>query len=143
VRWAQWGLIALLLLAVLGVSIVVVRSIYQTAALPRRAVGSNTPEPRRPIEDARPLALAAKAETGLPVGRPVPPSSPPPGRVVTTRASGIVQSVNPRARTLVLQDMGAAAAARRLRVALAPDARVVLSERDDRAEDPATRSRRR
>jgi hypothetical protein len=41
------------------------------------------------------------------------------------------------------QDMGAAAAARRLRVALAPDARVVLSERDDRAEDPATRSRRR
>jgi len=60
---------------------------------------------------------------------------PPAGRVVTTRSSGIVLSVNPRARTLVLQDMGAATEAWRLRVELAPDARVVLSERDDRAED--------
>jgi hypothetical protein len=65
----------------------------------------------------------------------MPPSSPPPARVVTTRSSGIVQSVNPRARTLVLQDMGAAGAASQLRVELAPEARVVLSERDDRAED--------
>jgi len=56
-------------------------------------------------------------------------------RVVTTRSSGIVLSVNPSARTLVLQDMEAAAEVRRLRVELAPDARVVLSERDDQAED--------
>ncbi|MGH7752359.1 MAG: hypothetical protein ACREN5_06055, partial [Gemmatimonadales bacterium] len=134
VPWARWGLIALLL-AVVGVSIVVGRSIYETADLPRRAVGSNTSEPARQIEEARPLAPASKADTDLPVGPPVPPSSPPPVRVVTTRSSGIVLSVNPRARTLLLEDMGAAAAASRLRVELAPDARVVLSERDDRAED--------
>ncbi len=130
----RWGLIALLL-AVVGVSMVVGRSIYQTTDLARRAVGSNTPEPARQIEDARPLAPASKAEPVSPGGRPVPPSSPPPVRVVTTRSSGIVLSVNPRARTLVLQDMGAAAEAWRLGVELAPDARVVLSERDDRAED--------
>jgi hypothetical protein len=46
-----------------------------------------------------------------------------------------VLGVNPGARTLVLQDMGAAAEAGRLLVELAPDARVVLSERDDRAGD--------
>jgi hypothetical protein len=56
-------------------------------------------------------------------------------RVVTARSSGIVLAVNPSARTLLMQDMGAAAEASRLRVELAPDARVVLSERDDRAED--------
>jgi hypothetical protein len=55
-------------------------------------------------------------------------------RVVTTRSSGIVLSVNARARTLVLEDR-AAAAASPLRVELAPDGRVVLSERDDRAGD--------
>jgi hypothetical protein len=135
-RWrsrVRWGLIVLLL-AVVGVSIVVGRSIYETADLRRRAV-SNTPEPARQIEEARPLAPASKADTDLPVGPPVPPSSPPPVRVVTTRSSGIVLAVNPRARTLVLEDMGAAAAASRLRVELAPDARVVLSERDDRADD--------
>jgi hypothetical protein len=134
VRWGWWGLIALLL-AVVGGSIVVGRSIYQTADLARRAVGSNTPEPTRQSEEARPLGPASKAEPVPPAARPVPPSSPPPVRVITTRSSGIVLSVNPRARTLVLQDMGAAAEAWRLRVELAPDARVVLSERDDRAED--------
>jgi hypothetical protein len=46
VRWGRWGLIALLL-AVVGVSIVVGRSIYQTADRPRGAVGSNPPEPAR------------------------------------------------------------------------------------------------
>ncbi len=130
----RWGLIVLLL-AVVGVSIVVGRSIYQPADLPRRAVSSHTPEPARQPEDARPLAPASKADTRLPVGPPVPPSSPSPVRVVTTRSSGLVLSVNPRARTLVLEDRGAAAAASGLRVELAPDARVVLSERDDRAED--------
>lgn len=130
----RWGLIVLLLVVV-GVSIVVGRSIYQPADLPRRAVGSNTPEPARQPEDARPLAPASTADPGLPVGPPVPPASPPPVRVVATRSSGLVLSVNPSARTLVLEDRGAAAAASRLRVELAPDARVVLSERDDRAED--------
>jgi hypothetical protein len=134
VRWGPWGLIALLF-AVVAVSIVVGRSIYQPADLPRRAVSSNTPEPARQPEDAHPLAPASKADTGSPGGRPVPPSRPPPVRVVTTRSSGFVLSVNPRARTLVLQDMGAVAEGGRLRVELAPDARVVLSERDARAED--------
>lgn len=129
----RWGLIVLLLVVV-GVSIVVGRSIYQPADPPRRAVGSKTPEPARQPEDARPLAPASAADPGLPVGPPVPPSSPPPVRVVTTRSSGLVLSVNPRARTLVLEDRGAAGAAQ-LQVELTPDARVVLSERDDRAED--------
>jgi hypothetical protein len=106
-----------LLLAVVGVSIVVGR------------------EPARQPGDARPLAPASKADTGLPARPPVPASSPPPVRVVTTRSSGLVLSVNPRARTLVLEDRGGAAAASGLRVELAPDARVVLSERADRAED--------
>jgi hypothetical protein len=134
VRWARWGLIALLFVVV-GMSIVVGRSIYQTLDLPRRIVGSNRPEPARQLEEARPLAPASKAETVPPAARPVPPSSPLPMRVVTTRSSGIVLSVNPSARTLVLQDLGAAAEAWRLRVEVAPDARVVLSERADRADD--------
>jgi hypothetical protein len=134
VRWARWGLIALLL-GVVGVSIVVGRSLYQTADRSHRAVGSKTPEPARQIEEARPLAPASKTETVSPGGRPGLPASPPPGRVITTRSSGIVQSVNPKARTLVLEDLGAAAAASRLRVELAPDARVVLSERAERADD--------
>ena len=47
----------------------------------------------------------------------------------------MVLSVDPSARTLVVENMGVPAQVSRLRVALAPDARVVLSERDDRAED--------
>jgi hypothetical protein len=133
VRWGRWGLIAVLF-GVVGVSIVVGRSIYQTPDLPRGAVGSNTPEPARQIEEARPLAPASKTEAVAPGLRPVPPSSPLPERIVTMRSSGIVFSVNPTARTLVVQDMGAAAGARRLRVEVALDARVVLSERDDRAD---------
>jgi hypothetical protein len=120
-----------LLLGVVGVSFVIGRSFYQTAD----PVGSKTPEPARQIEEARPPAPASKTETVSPGRRPGLPSSPPPGRVVTTRSSGIVQAVNPKARTLVLEDLGAAPAASRLRVELAPDARVVLSERVDRADD--------
>jgi hypothetical protein len=123
------------LFGLVGVSIVVGRSIYQTPDRLRGAVGSNTPEPARQIEEARPLAPVSKAETVAPGLRPVPPSSPLPVRIVTMRSSGIVFSVNPTARTLVVQDMGAAAGARRLHVEVAADARVVLSERDDRAED--------
>ncbi len=137
VRWRRWGLIALLV-ALVGMSIVAGRSVYQSVHLPRRAVGSITPEPARETADARPLAPASQAETISPAVGPVPqPSQPPapPARVIRTRASGRVLSVDPSARTLVLEDMGAGAQVSRLRVELAPDARVVLSERDDRAED--------
>jgi len=124
------------LLVVGGVSIVVGRSIYPPADRPSRAVSSGIWELARPPAEASPLPPAPKAEPGSPGGRPVPPTSrPAPVRVVTARSSGIVLAVNPSARTLLLQDMGAAAEASRLRVELAPDARVVLSERDDRAED--------
>jgi hypothetical protein len=54
---------------------------------------------------------------------------------VSARLSGVVLSVDPRARVLVFEDRGTAAA-ERLRVELAPDAGVVLSERDANAEDP-------
>ena len=51
------------------------------------------------------------------------------------RSSGVVLSVDPRAGMLVVEDTGGAGEAGRLRVELAPDARVVLSERNDQAED--------
>jgi hypothetical protein len=139
VRWRRWGLIALLV-ALVGASIVAGRSVYQSAHLPRRAVGSITPESARETAGVRPLAPASQAETISPAVAPVPqPSQPPapPARVIRTRASGRVLSVDPSTRTLVLEDMGAGAQVSRLRVELAPDARVVLSERDDRAEDPS------
>jgi hypothetical protein len=134
VRWRRWGLIALLLTLV-GASIVAGRSVYQSAHLPRRAVGSITPESARETAGALPLAPTSQAETISPAVGPVPLPSRPPARVISTRASGRVLSVDPGARTLVLEDMGAGAQVSRLRVELAPDARVVLSERDDRAED--------
>jgi hypothetical protein len=83
------------------------------------------------IEEASPLPPAAKVETVVPAVPP-PPSKPAPVRIVSTRFSGVVLSVEPAARMLVLEDRGAAG---RLRVELAPDARVVLSERDEQAED--------
>jgi hypothetical protein len=121
----RWGVIVVLLAAV-GVSIVLARSIHWTPA-PR------PPEPQ--IEEAPPPPPASKAETVVPAAPPLPPSRPAPVRVVSTRSSGVVLSVDPRARTLVLEDRGGAAAAGRLRVEVAPDARVVRSERDDQAED--------
>ena len=134
-RWLRWGLIALLL-AVFGASIVVGRYLHQAASPSRTAVGSNSSNPSESApQKERPLTPASTADTHSTPGRPVPSTKPPPGRVVTTRSSGIVLAVNPGARTLVLQDMGAAAEAGRVLVELAPDARVVLSERDDRAED--------
>lgn len=137
-RWGRWGLLIASLLAAGGVAMVVGRSIYQAATLPGRADDSGRAEPARQPAAERPLPPASTAARSFPVARPVPPpASPAPVRVVPARASGTVLAVNPSARTLVLQDMGAAAAASLLRVALAPDARVVLSERDDRAEDPS------
>ena len=134
VRWPHWGLIAVLL-TVVGAGIVVGRSLHQPANPSRRGVASSPPESARQTGDTPPRAPASTASPRSPAGRPVAPSNPPAGHIVTTRSSGIVMTVSPGARTLVLQDMGAAAGAGRLRVEVAPDARVVLSERDDRAED--------
>ena len=124
-----------MLVALVGGSIVAGRSVYQSAQLPGRAVGSITTESARETAAARPLAPASPAETIPPAVSPGPLPSPPPARVISTRASGRVLSVDPGARTFVLEDMGAGAQVSRLRVELAPDASVVLSERDDRAED--------
>jgi hypothetical protein len=88
-----------------------------------------------PIEKASPPPLASKAQPVVPAVPPLPPSRPAPGRIVSTRSSGVVLSVDPRARMLVLEDRGAAGDGGRLRVELAPDARVVLSERDDQPQD--------
>lgn len=132
-RRVWWGSIVLLLAAV-GVSMVVARSIRGTPAPPPPATRV-APPVAPPIQEVPPAPPAAKAETIVPAA-PLPPSRPAPGRVVSTRSSGVVLSVDPRARTLVLEDRGAVAAGR-LRVELAPDARVMLSERDPQAEDPS------
>ena len=131
VRWRRWGLIALLV-ALVGVSIVAGRSVYRSVDSTSHAVGSIAPESTPETAGARPLAPAPQAETISPDVGPVPLPSRPPTRVISTRLSGMVLSVDPSARTLVVENMGVPA---QLRVALAPDARVVLSERDDRAED--------
>jgi hypothetical protein len=124
-----------LLLTMVGMSIVVGRTLRRPAAPARRAVASNTPETARSAQHARPPAAASTPDTPSLADRPTPLSTPTPAHVVTTRASGIVLAVDPRARTLVLQDMGAVAEARTRHVELARDARVVLSERVDRVED--------
>ncbi len=127
---AGWGVIVVLLAAA-GVSIGLTWSIRGTLV-------PSPPAPAPPasrIEEAPPPPPAAKAETVVPAVSLPPPSRPAPVRV-STRFSGVVLSVDPNARALVLEDRGAATA-ERLRVELAPDARVVLSERDANAEDPS------
>jgi len=153
-RRVWWGSIVLLLAAV-GVSIVVAQSIEWTPAspppaspvapdiappvapqvAPRIAPPPPVPPPARLAEPAPPPPPASRAETIVPAAPP-PPSRPAPGRIVSARSSGVVLSVDAGARALVVEDRGATAAARR-RVELAPDARVVRSERDPRAEDPS------
>lgn len=128
-----WGLI-LALLAGVGVVIVVARSIHRTPAPPPPALQIAPRVPPR-MEKAPPPPPASKAETVMPAVPPLPPSRPAPARIVSMRSSGVVLSVDPRASMLVLEDSGAAGEAGRLRVKLAPDARVVLSERNDQAED--------
>jgi hypothetical protein len=128
-----WGLI-LGLLAGVGVVIVVARSIHWTPAPPPPAP-QIAPQSTPQMEKASPPPPASKAETVVPAVPPLPPSRPAPARIVSMRSSGVVLSVDPRARMLVLEDSGAAGQAGRLRVELAPDARVVLSERNDQAED--------
>lgn len=111
--------------ATVGVAIVVARSLPWMPAPP---IASR-------IEEAPPPPSVSKAEPVVPTAPPAPPSRPAPVRIVRTRSSGVALSVDPMARTLVLEERGAANAAGRRRVELAPDARVVLSERDDQAED--------
>lgn len=149
----RWGLIVVVLAAI-GVSIVVARSIYRTpappssgssASAPPAAVRSSAaPSSGAPSTSIPPVAPRiakpappppiARTETVVPA-TPPPPSRPAPTRIVTTRSTGVVLSVDPRARMLVLEDRGAAGDAGRLRIELAPDARVALSERNDRVED--------
>jgi hypothetical protein len=133
-----WGLI-LALLAGVGVVIVVARSIDWTPApspsVPRATAPLIAP-PQIPPR-VTPQPPASRGEAVVPAVPPPAPATPAPGRIVSTRFSGVVLSVDPAAGVLVLEDRGATGAAVRLRVELAPDARVVLSERDEQAEDPS------
>lgn len=127
----RWALRAALLLIVIGLSIVVARSIRPTV--------NPTPGAAPPVEAESTLPSASPTEPASAPERPTPapPSSHTPAPVVVPRAAGVVVSVDLGARTLVLQDLGATAQeARRLRVKLAPDARLVLSERAPEAADP-------
>jgi hypothetical protein len=124
------------LLAVLALSVVVARSIHPTASSSSDAgVGAGRPVP--PVAEESPPPSAPAIAPASPAARPVPkpPSPQTPLRAAPARVSGVVLSVDLKARTLVLQDMGAASEARRLRVGLAPDTRVVLSEREAPATD--------
>jgi len=139
--WARWGML-IALLAVVG-AIVVARSMSWTPApTPPAApqvgppVAPQTAPPVAPrMEQASPPPPTARTETVAPAVPPPPPARPAPGRIVSMRYSGVVLSVDPRARLLVLEDRGAAGGAGRLRAEVAPDARVVLSERDKQPED--------
>lgn len=124
----RWAVIAVALLVALGGSILVARS--------------RAPQPAAPVEQPLPPAsLPSKAKMVAPAA-PAPstpaaakpaPSKPAPARIVTTRISGVVLSASSSARTLVLEDRDAEVGRRRVEVA--PDARVVLSERDAAPED--------
>jgi hypothetical protein len=85
-------------------------------------------------EAPAPPPAAARGEAAAPA---VPPAKPGPVRIVSLRSSGVVLSVDPGARALVLEDRGAGGEALRLRIEVAPDARVARSERAERAEDPS------
>lgn len=145
-----WG-VAVILLAVLGAGLVAARSIDWTSdrrlsapsppAPSRPAPPSTSPSPPAPqvaprIEKSSPVAPALKGEAVAPPALPAPPPSrPAPVRTVRTRSTGVVLSVDPQARMLLLEDREVAGAVGRLRVEVAPDARIVLSVRDDQAED--------
>lgn len=124
-----WG-VAVILLAALGVGILMA---LRPPGLPSPSALQVAP----PIEKAPPLPPTAKAETVVPAVPAPPPSRPASARIVRTRSTGVVLSVDPRTRMLVLEDRGVAGDAGRLRIEVAPDVRVVLSERDDQAEDPS------
>ncbi|HUP38151.1 MAG TPA: hypothetical protein VNC82_22210 [Candidatus Limnocylindria bacterium] len=139
-RRARWGLVIVLLAAV-GVSIIVARFIDRAPAPPQGspqiaapiALGITPPsEPPAP-----PPAASSRREAGAPAAPPAAPTParPAPVRIVSMRSSGVVLAVDPGASMLVLDERGVGGEARRLRIELAPEARVVLSERADRAED--------
>jgi hypothetical protein len=138
-RRARWGLVIVLLAAV-GVSIIVARFIDRAPAPPR--VGPQIAAPiapgiTPPSEPPAPPPAASSREAGAPAAPPAAttPTRPAPARIVSTRSSGVVLAVDPGASMLVLDERGVGGEARRLRIELAPEARVVLSERADRAED--------
>jgi len=126
-----WGVIALLLVAA-GVAFVVTRS-TDWMPVPRASAPPVAPE----IEKASPPPTVSRAETIVPSVAAPPPAKRVPAPIISTRSSGVVLSVDPRARQLVLEDRGAAGEAARLRIELAPDARVLLSEREDQPADPS------
>ena len=141
---ARWGVIVGLLAAV-GVVIVVARTVDRPPAPPLTTPRSPAPRspapqieqaPQPPPTSQAPVSKAPPSKPEI-VGPTAPPppapsATPAPVRVVSTRSSGVVLSVDPRGNALVLEDRGVAG---RRRVELAPDARVVLSERDDKAEN--------
>jgi hypothetical protein len=142
-----WGLM-LALLAGVGIVVVVARAIHWRPAPPPPAAQiepETTPQipPQIPpriaprVEQTSPPPPASREATVVPTVPPPPAAPPEPVRVVGARFSGVVLSVDPTARVLVLEDGGGAGAAGRQRVQLAPDARVVVSERDAQAEDPS------
>jgi hypothetical protein len=136
----RWALRAALLLTAIGLSIAVGRFVHSTANRPDSMGGASPREPAPQVEGEAPLPSAPPIEPAAPPPRttPTPPSSRTPMRIVPTRASGVVLSVDLKARTLLLEDMGAAAAgARRVRINLAPDTRVTRSEREPKAADPS------
>lgn len=106
-------------------------------AAPEVAPQQIPPRITPPLEKATPPPSASRGMAVVPAVPAPAPTMPAPGRIVSTRFSGVVLSVDPAAGALVLEDRGVAGAAVRLRVELAPGARVVLSERDEQAEDPS------
>lgn len=130
----RWALRAGILVAALGLSIVVARFIHLTANSSGTLASLETGPRVPPVAEVSPPPSASPIGPASPPLRPMPtpPSLQAPPRVtsIPTRVSGVVLSVDLKTRTLVLQDMGAATEARRLRVGLAPDARVVVSERE-------------
>ncbi|MEX2222791.1 MAG: hypothetical protein WEG40_13420 [Candidatus Rokuibacteriota bacterium] len=132
-RYVLWGSIVMLLAAA-GVSIVVARSVRWTPVAPPPDP-QVAPQVAPQVEEALPPPPASKAETVVPAAPPLPPAKPAPIRIVSMRSAGVVLSVDSKAGTLVLEDWGAADATGRRRVEVAPDARVLLSERDEQAGD--------
>jgi hypothetical protein len=136
-RSRVWSGLILALLAGVGIVVVVARAIHWTPAPPPPAAQVAPPAtPQTPPSSTPRPAPASRDETVVPIVPTPAPATPAPVRIVGARFSGVVLSVDPTARVLVLEDGGAGAAGR-LRVQLAPDARVVLSERDAQAEDPS------
>jgi hypothetical protein len=132
------------LLIVLGLLLVVGRAMTRTVNPSRTVAPATAPSETRVSEKGTAAVSPPAASTRTPrVTAAPPPSSsaagsqePPVPVAAPGRASGVVVSVDPGARTLVMEDMGATAAEpRRLRIRLAPNASVLLSERDPATAD--------